>query len=182
MTHAVQEQGLTLEEPRITHVTVEHVVVPSNLPYADVIVALEARVGVYGNWEVIPHQLAAMKASWEQVAEITLPLIGTSGFTSFVKMEQGILLSLTGKQKRITLYALGNHLLGVHMIEEVPEVGLYAPPRLLVYEDYTGRTCITYDRLTSLVSQYENEQVTNMARLVDQKMHELALAATGNTA
>lgn len=176
MTNGQQVELLT---PQITRFTTEHVVVPSKRTYREVIGALEARIGVYGNWEVIPQQLAVMDASWEQVAEITEPLIGTSGFTAFVKMEQGVLLSLTGKLKRITQYSLGNHLIGVMMIEEVPEVGLYAPPKLLVYEDYEGRTFIAYDRIASLVSQYQNEQVTNVAQLVDQKLDELARAATG---
>ena len=175
------EQMQSVYAPRITQFTTEHVVVPSNLPYEQVILALEAQIGVYGNWEVIPHQLAALRASWEQVAQITQPLIGPSGFTNFVKMEQGLLLSLTGKPKRITQYSLGNHLIGVHMVEQIPEVGLYAPPRVLVYEDYHGQTFVAYDRLTSLVSQYQNEEVTNIARLVDYKLDELARLVTGNT-
>ena len=169
------------EEPvrvHTTQFTTEHVVVSSQRSYEEVIGALEQRVGVYGNWEVIPHQLAAMHASWEHVAQITEPLMGSSGFTTFVKMEQGLLLSLTGKPKRITQYVLGNHLLGVMMVEEVPEIGLYAPPRVLVYEDYTGHTFVAYDHLVSLVRQYENEQVINVAQLVDQKLDELVQAIT----
>ncbi|GLV53927.1 hypothetical protein KDH_07780 [Dictyobacter sp. S3.2.2.5] len=169
----------TTDTPYITHITIEHVVIPSRYSYDDVLGALEARVGVYGNWEVIPQQLATMKATWEQVAEITQPLIGSSGFTTFVKMDQGTLLSLTGKKKRITQYSLGNHLIGVMMIEEIAEIGLYAPPRILVYEDYEGMAFVAYDRLTSLVHQYQNEQVTNIAQLVDQKLDELARAVTG---
>lgn len=180
MSQVEQTQRETRNAPRIVQFTVEHVIMPSNLPYEQVILALEAQVGVYGNWEVIPHQLAAMQASWEQVAQITQPLIGPSGFTNFVKMEQGLLLSLTGKPKRITQYSLGNHLIGVLMVEHVPEVGLYAPPRVLVYEDYDGQTFVAYDRLASLVSQYQNEEVTNVARLVDYKLDELARAVTGN--
>lgn len=171
-----------LTEPltaRITNFTVEHVVIPSRRSYDEVIGAVEGRIGLYGNWEVIPHQLRAMNASWEQVADITGPLIGTSGFTAFVKMEQGVLLSLIGKPKRITQYVLGNHMIGVMMIEEQPEVGLYAPPKLLVYEDYSGQTFIAYDRIASFVKQYQNEQVSTIALLVDQKMEELAKAATG---
>ncbi len=168
-----------VDAPQITTMTVEHVVIPSQRTFDEVVVALESRIGLYGNWEVLPHLLAARGASWEEVAELTLPLIGSSGFTNFVKMEQGVLLSLTGKPKRINLYALGNHLLGVHMIEEVPEVGLYAPPRLVIYEDYHGQTFLAYDRIATLVSQYQNEQVSAMASLVDQKMHDLALAAAG---
>lgn len=165
---------------RITHFTVEHVVVPSERSYVQVIGALEARLGPSGDWEVLPQQLAARKLSWEEVAEFTLPLIGTSGFTTFVKMDQGTLLSLTGKPKRIAQYSIGNHLLGVAMIEAQPEIGLYAPPRLVVYEDYEGKTFIAYDRLSSLVSQYQIDEITSIAHLVDQKMEELVQAAAGN--
>jgi len=181
MSQTQKAQVETANTPRITQLAIEHVVVPSNLSYNQIIVALEARVGVPANWEVLPRQLAEANASWEQVAQITQPLIGTSGFTTFVKMEQGVLLSLTGKPKRITQYSLGNHMIGVYMIEHVPEVGLYAPPRVLVYEDYEGNAFVAYDRLTSLVEQYQNEEVTNVARLVDQKLDELARAVTGST-
>jgi uncharacterized protein (DUF302 family) len=180
MLHSEREQVESLGSLHVTHFTVEHVVVPSRYPFDQVITALESRVGVYGNWEVIPHQLASMGASWEKVTEMTMPLIGTSGFTTFVKMEQGLLLSLTGKPKRIVQYILGNPMIGVMMIEEVPEAGLYVPPKLVVYEDYDGRAFVSYDRTESLLSQYENELVTNVARLVDQKLDELARLVTGN--
>jgi uncharacterized protein (DUF302 family) len=178
MSHSTKQLE-TASSPIVTRFTVEHIVVPSSRSYEEVLIALEARVGIPGDWEVLPRQLASMHLSWEQVVEMTQPLIGTSGFTTFVKMEQGILLSLTGKPKKITQYSLGNHMIGVYMLEYLPEVGLYAPPRLLVYEDYEGHAYIAYDRLTSLVSQYQNEEVTNIARLVDLKMEELANAATG---
>lgn len=165
---------------RITRFTVEHVVVASDQSYVQVIGALEARLGPPADWEILPQQLADRNLSWEEVAEFTLPLIGTSGFTTFVKMNQGTLLSLTGKPKRIAQYSIGNHLLGVQMIESIAEIGLYAPPRLVVYEDYEGKTFIAYDRLSSLVSQYQNDTITSIARLVDQKMDELVKAATGN--
>lgn len=173
---AAERTGAT----RVTSFVVEHVVVPSNNSYAQVTGELEARLGPPANWEVLPQQLAARNLSWEEVTDFTWSLIGTSGFTTFVKMEQGTLLSLTGKPKRIAQYSIGNHMIGVQMIEEQPEIGLYAPPRLVVYEDYEGQTFVAYDRLTSLVSQYHDDTVMSVARLVDQKMDELIRAATGN--
>lgn len=162
-----------------THFSVTHVVVSSKRSFAQVTAALEARLGLPADWEVLPQQLAARGLSWEQVIELTLPLIGTSGFTTFIKMDQGTVLSLTGKPKRIAQYSIGNHLIGVQMVEEVPEIGLYAPPRLLVYDDYQERTFIAYDQLTSLVAQYHSEPVTNIAQLVDQRLEELAWQAAG---
>ena len=175
MSQTQTEQGI-----RVTHFTVEHVVVPSEQSFAQVVAALEARLGLPADWEVLPQQLADRHLSWEEVADLTLPLIGTSGFTTFIKMDQGTILSLTGKTKRIAQYSIGNHLLGVQMIEEIPEIGLYAPPRLLVYEDYEGQTFIAYDQLSSLVAQYQNDQITSIASFVDQKLEELARGATGN--
>lgn len=180
MSQVKKEQVETVRPPHITHFTAEHLVVPSNQSYVQVTGALEARLGPPANWEVLPQQLATRNLSWEEVAEFTLPLIGTSNFTTFVKMDQGTLLSLTGKPKRIAQYSIGNHLIGVQMIEDIPEIGLYAPPRLVVYEDYEGKTFVAYDRLASLVSQYHNDAITSIARLVDQKMEELVRAATGN--
>lgn len=163
----------------ITSFTVEHVVVSSTRSFAQVIAALEARLGLPADWEVLPQQLAARGLSWEEVAELTMPLIGTSGFTTFIKMDQGTVLSLTGRPKRIAQYSIGNHLLGVQMIEAIPEIGLYAPPRLLVYEDYEGQTFLAYDQLSSLVAQYQDEEVTSIARFVDLKLEELARGAAG---
>jgi uncharacterized protein (DUF302 family) len=165
---------------QITHFSTTHVVVSAKRSFAQVTAALEARLGLPADWEVLPQQLAARNLSWEEVAEVTLPLIGTSGFTTFIKMDQGTVLSLTGRPKRIAQYSIGNHLIGVQMVEEVPEIGLYAPPRLLVYDDYEERTFIAYDQLTSLVAQYHNEQVSNIARLVDQRLEELARQAAGH--
>lgn len=165
---------------RFTRFSVEHVVVPSKRSFEQVIAALEGLLGLPADWEVLPQQLAARNLSWAEVAELTLPLIGTSGFTTFIKMDLGTLLSLTGKPKHIAQYSIGNHLLGVQMIEEIPEIGLYAPPCLLVYEDYEGETFIAYDQLSSLIAQYHNDTVTNIALFVDQKMEKLARAAAGN--
>jgi len=162
---------------QITRFSVEHVVVSSKQSFAQVIAALEARLGLPADWEILPQQLAARSLSWEEVAELTLPLIGTSGFTTFIKMDQGTVLSLTGKTKHIAQYSIGNHLLGVQMIEIIPEIGLYAPPRLLVYEDYEGHTFVAYDQLASLVEQYHNEDITSIARFVDLKLEALARAA-----
>src|SRR5258707_10830778 len=119
---------------QITHFSIKHVVVSSKQSFEQVSAALEARLGLPADWEVLPQQLAARNLSWEEVAEFTSPLIGTSGFTTFIKMDQGTLLSLVGKPKHIAQYSIGNHLLGVQMVEDIPEIGLYAPLRLLVYE------------------------------------------------
>jgi uncharacterized protein (DUF302 family) len=113
------------------------------------------------------------------VTQITEALAGTSGFTILAKLNLGGLLSLTGKPKKVAQYALGNPLLAVQMIEHAPEVGLYAPLRLVVYEDSAGACFIAYDRPSSLLGQYQQEEIDRIARQLDEKLAKLVAGAAG---
>lgn len=161
-----------------TCITIEHVVVASNRSYDQVKTSLEARLGVLGNTDDLGRQLAAANASWEQVKQAIEQRLGSSGFSVFSKVEQGQLLSFAGKPKRVIQYAIGNPLLAIQMIEHVPEVALYAPLRLAVYEGEQGRTFVAYDRFSSLLSQYHRPEIASVAQLVEQKLETLVAEAT----
>jgi uncharacterized protein (DUF302 family) len=161
----------------MTKYTVEHVVVTTRQPYEHVKAALEAQMGVLGNTDELMKQLVTAKASWEQIRETIEKRIGRSGFTIFGKVEQGQLLSLAGKARRVIQYAVGNPFLAIQMIEHVPEVALYAPIRLAVYEAEDGGTCISYDRFTSQVARYPHEEVARVSKNVDQKLEDLVARA-----
>jgi uncharacterized protein (DUF302 family) len=60
--------------------------------------------------------------------------MGPSGFTIFAKAEQGQLLAFAGKPIRASHYAIGNPLLAIAMVEHAPEIALYAPLRITVYD------------------------------------------------
>jgi hypothetical protein len=104
-----------------TRITIEHIVVSSNRSYEQVKASLEARMGLLGNTDEFARQVAAAHASWEQVMQAIEKRLGTSGFSIFSKVEQGQLLSLAGKPRRVSQYAIGNPLLAIQMIEHVPE-------------------------------------------------------------
>lgn len=111
------------------------------------------------------RQAAAAHASWEQVTEAIEKRLGASGFSIFSKVEQGQLLSLMGKPKHVSQYAIGNPLLAIQVIEPVPEVALYAPLRLAVYEEEGGTTFVAYDRFSSLLSQYHRPKLPPLRNL-----------------
>jgi uncharacterized protein (DUF302 family) len=161
------------------NITIEHCVVASNRSYEQVIEALEARLGVAGNVDELVRQLAADKASWEQVTHAIEKQLGTSGFTIFSKVDHGTLLSLAGKPRRVSQYAIGNPLLALQMVEHLPEVALYAPLRLAVYEKNGGKTAVTYDRFSSLLAPYQRAEITPIAQLVEQKLEALVAEVTG---
>jgi uncharacterized protein (DUF302 family) len=161
-----------------TPFTIEHVVISSNQPYEKVIGALEARLGPAQNWAAIGQQAAATHASWEQYTQMAEAHIGTSGLTLFYKVEHSLLLSLVGKTSRATQYTIGNPLFATQMTRHMPEAALYAPLKLVVYEDEEGRSFVAYDNFISLLVQYRREEITQVAREVEQKLEALVAEVT----
>lgn len=161
-----------------THITIEHIVVASNLPYEQVLDALEARLSPAQNWEAIGQQWMVANASWEQIMQAIEKHVGASGFTLFSKANHGLLLSLVGKTSRAIQYTIGNPLLAVQMTSHMPEVALYAPLRLVVYEDEEGRAFVAYDGFVSQLAQYQSEAITSVAQLVEHKLEALVAEVT----
>ena len=59
-------------------------------------------------------------------------MVGELWFMILGKLEQGPLVSLLGKPKKMSLYLIGNPVLANRMYDQHPAVGLYAPPRALI--------------------------------------------------
>jgi len=161
-----------------THITIEHIVIASNRSFGQVIQALEAHLGLEVDWHALGQQLLSAHASWEQVTQAAQALIGPSGFTIFGKIDEGVLLRLAGKFRQMCQYPIGNPLLAVQLFESRAEAALYAPLRLVVYEDDEGRTLVAYDRFTSQLAQYQSEEVTRVARLVEHRLEQLLAEVT----
>jgi len=160
-------------------IPVEHQIVASNRSYEQVKESLEVRLGAAGKIDALVRQLAALNAPWEQVTQEIEKQLGTSGFSLFSKVDFEILFSLAGKPRRVSQYAIGNPLLALQMVEHLPEVALYAPLRLVVYEENGGRTVVAYDRFSSLLLQYQHAEITPIAQLVEQKLEALVAEVTG---
>ena len=165
-----------------TRITVEHSVVHSKRSYEEVKTSLEDRMGMLGNTDELGRQLAAMKAPWQEIAKAIEQRPGPSGFTIFSRVEQGQILSLAGKPRKAVQYAVGNPLLAIQMIEHVPEVALYAPLRLTVYEGHDGKTFVAYDGFSSLLAQYQHPGVAKIAEIVERTLEALVAEATGTEA
>ena len=75
-------------------------------------------------------------------------------------------------------YVIGNPLFAVEMTRHAIGAALYAPLRVLIYEADDGKTCIEYDRPSSLFGQFGDERVDSMAASLDQRLEDLAATAT----
>src|SRR6516225_7455832 len=84
------------------------------------------------------QQLLESNASAAEIERSVQAMTGDLGFVRFAAVNQGPLVSSLGRTKRISVYLLGNPVLANRMFERRPEVGLYAPLRACVFEDYVG--------------------------------------------
>ena len=99
-----------------SHFTTEHIIVSSDQPYEQVLLALETQLGCGNNWEALFEHLHDTHASWQQVTQSFEPLVGSSGFMIFSQVDDTILLSLAGKSTKARLYILGNALIAIQMM------------------------------------------------------------------
>lgn len=160
-----------------TQIIIEHVVVTSDKSYEQVTEALEAQLGQRANWDEL--QQVMVNGTLEQAIQLTELQLGTSGFTIFSKLAPEDLLTLSGKPRRVAQYAIGNPLLAIQMIEHASEAALYAPLRLVVYENRAGNAVVAYERFTSQLAPYPQPEIAPVAQLVEQKLEELIAEAIG---
>jgi uncharacterized protein (DUF302 family) len=157
---------------------IEHISVTTNQPYDNVVAAFDARLGPAREWAAIIGQLLGAHASWQQVEETITAQIGESGLALFFAVDHTPLLALAGKTSRAKQYAIGNPLLAVQMTRYVPEAALYAPLRLVVYENEGGQAIVAYDRFVSLIAQYQRPEMIDVAQEVERKLEALIAAAS----
>jgi uncharacterized protein (DUF302 family) len=165
--------GKPMDESRF--ITVEHVRLTSHKPFGEVAAAFEARLGKFD--PEIYKDLAEggdPKAARTRIERMA----GPSGFMLFEKNDHGHLLRIVGKARKAVQYVVGNPLFAIEMTRHAIGASLYAPLRVLIYEAEDGKTCIEYDRPSTLFGQFRDERVDRMAATLDQKLADLAAAAT----
>jgi uncharacterized protein (DUF302 family) len=104
-------------------------------------------------------------------------MAGPSGFMLFVTNDHGALLRLAGQKRKALQYIIGNPLFALRMTQHDIRAVLYAPPRVLLYEDAEEKTCVEYDNPSSLFGQFKNANVTEVAAMLDRKLEQLVAEA-----
>jgi uncharacterized protein (DUF302 family) len=74
----------------------------------------------------------------------------------------------------MTNYLIGNPVLANRMYEQEPAVGVYAPLRASIYQDYEGTCHFNYDRPSTVLAQFENREIQGVSEMLDEKMASLA--------
>jgi uncharacterized protein (DUF302 family) len=156
------------------HITVDHVRRMTDKPFEDVAKAFERQLGRFD--PDVAKPLIAGGDVEDARAKIEA-MAGPSGFMLFGTNDHGSLLRLAGQQRKAVQYVVGNPLFALQMAQHDLRAGLYAPLRVLLYEDERGRTCLEYDRPSSLFGQFNDDRIAPVATLLDRKMEALVGAA-----
>jgi uncharacterized protein (DUF302 family) len=85
----------------------------------------------------------------------------------FGERDHGALLQIVGNRRNAVQYEIGNPLIASKMTRHQLPAALYAPLRVVLFEDEHGRGIFEYDRPSSFFSQYGDERVTEVGRYLD---------------
>ena len=97
----------------------------------------------------------------------------------FLTRDHGALLAAEGRRAKAYQYEIGNPLTAERMTRHQLPAALYAPLRVLLYEDSGGHAFFEYDRPSSLFGQFGDAQVTEVGRELDEELERVLLAVAG---
>jgi uncharacterized protein (DUF302 family) len=149
-------------------IQVQHVRIEVAKPFADVKAALEDLVPPLD--PAIPEALRQgdierAKGALQRGPELAI----------FSIRDHGGLLRIAGLERKAVLYEIGNPLTATRMTQHQLPAALYAPLRVILYENEDGHAVFEFDRPSSLFGQFGDERVTAVARELDASL-ERALA------
>src|ERR1700746_2787475 len=168
------EQRREENEMSGNHITVDHVRQTTDKPFGDVTTAFERQLG---RFEPGVYQALAAGGDAEGARAKIEAMAGPSGFMLFGTHNHGALLRLAGQQRNAIQYVVGNPLFALQMTQHDIRASLYAPLRVLVYEDGQGKTCVEYDRPSSLFGQFGADRISPTAVMLDRKLEALVAAS-----
>ena len=97
----------------------------------------------------------------------------------FLDRDHGALLQIAGGTRNARQYEIGNPLTATKMTRHQLPAALYAPLRVVLYEDGNGRGIFEYDKPSSFFGQFGDARVTEVGRYLDETLEAALLCAAG---
>lgn len=116
----------------------------------------------------------ASSKSFDQVVSAVQSLVAKNGMMVMAQVDQGKMLSMTGLSVQAKLFLIGNPVVGKQLFSQDHGVGLYVPLRIFVYSDNSGKTFVSYDEPSSLLSQFSGPKIAMVGQMLDKKLAGLA--------
>src|SRR6516164_2759454 len=151
-------------------IQVEHVMIKSRKPFAEVRATLESLVP---QLDTLIYVLLQRGESERARTELE----GGPELSIFSSRDHGALLQITGQSRKALQYDIGNPLTASRMTRHQLSASLYAPLRVVLYENEAGHATFEYDRPSSLLGQFGDERVTAVARELDANLERVLVKA-----
>lgn len=153
-----------MADPTVTRqvLQVEHVKIESTKNFPEVEAALERNVP-----QLDPAIREALANGDERRAT---ELERGAKLFIFGKRDHGAILQITGRPRKALQYEIGNPLTATRMTRHQLPAALYAPLRVVLYENPGGGATFEYDRPSTLFGQFGDERVTAIGRELDAEL------------
>ena len=153
-------------------ISVEHVTITTSLTFAEVRRKLEEglpRLDVK-ILEVLSSGNEQKVKSYEQAGP---------ALSIFLQRDHGALLQIAGRRRNAIQYDIGNPLTASKMTRNCLAAALYAPLRVVLFENEDGKAVFEYDKPSSLFGQFGDDRVTEVGRYLDAALEAALRRAAG---
>jgi uncharacterized protein (DUF302 family) len=141
-------------------IAVEHIRISSERSFAEVRRRLEDTL------PMLDVGIAAALRSGDQKRAADYEQNGPA-LSIFGERDHGALLQAFGRRRNALQYEIGNPLTASKMTRHQLAAALYAPLRVVLFEDERGKGVFEYDRPSSFFGQYGDERVAEVGRYLD---------------
>jgi uncharacterized protein (DUF302 family) len=141
-------------------IAVEHVRIASERPFAEVRRKLEETV------PKLDAEITSALRSGDQKRATEYEQNGPK-LSIFIERDHGALLQIAGHRRNALQYEIGNPLTASKMTRHQLSAALYAPLRVVLFEDEQGRGVFEYDKPSSFFGQSGDQHVTEVGRYLD---------------
>lgn len=148
--------------------------------YDELVAALLADIGE----QPIPiDDIGKTSNSWDSYEQKVQSHVGPSGFMLFGLFNHGGWINKAGMDRKVLRVILGNPLIAITMLRHDLTAGLFAPVELLLLEEGSGSSSLTYVKPSSLMvlekDSAPNPELLSAAQGLDEKLAALAAKVTG---
>ncbi|HYZ39776.1 MAG TPA: DUF302 domain-containing protein [Stellaceae bacterium] len=161
-----------MPDPVITQrrIQIEHVRIEAAKPFEAVKAALE---------DLVPPLDPAVPEALRQgdIRRAREALQRGPELAIFSARDHGGLLRIVDLARKAVQYEIGNPLTATRMTQHQLPASLYAPLRVVLYENDADRAVFEYDRPSSLFGQFGDERVTAVARELDASLERILVNA-----
>jgi hypothetical protein len=159
-------------------INVERVTVLSSKSVRDVLSKFDIAVGRPDIQEFWKRMSGSTTSS--EMENVVQSALGPSGFMEFARFDHGGVVHKggTGGHLKVFRLVIGNPLIMREMVKHVSDAGSYAPVTILIDERPDG-VHLSYDRMASFLTPYENAEALTVAKDLEAKVEALLAVAAG---